>query len=139
MALPENFQPVEIPEVTTEIEEMIHKGIEDFNSRCFSDFCESVHPNKFSAFPVSQHKKLVSITKKAMIDLLIKIIPLDRSIKYSDPIDLKVWTHGETSFATFLLKREIGKTRWQTIRVTHVYYQFNGLWQLVHLHESILM
>ena len=66
------------------------------------------------------------------------MLPIVGNINSSEPIDLKIWIHGDAAFATYLAIRKVD-TESLTVRYTDIYYRVDGVWQLVHSHQSGLI
>lgn len=120
------------------IEQMIRESIAAMNSQDIKGAVKNQHPTKYSAFGASPQGKLAFLPKEFLIGLLERSLPIVGNINISGPMDLNIWVHGDAAFATYLTMRKMG-TESLTVRNTNIYYRIDGVWQLVHSHQSVLI
>lgn len=120
------------------IEQMIRESITALNSKDFKGMAKDIHPIRYSVFGSSPQGELVYLPKEALVGLMEGLFSLVGNISSSDPMDLKVWVHGDAAFATYIFKTRIGEKS-VTIRITGIYYRIDGVWQAVHSHQSHFM
>ena len=120
------------------IEQMIRESIAAVNSQDIRNHVKNHHPTRYSVFGASPQSKLAFLPKEFLIEMLEKLFPIIGNINSSGPIDLNIWVHGNAAFATYLAIRRTG-TESLTVRNTDIYYRIDGVWQLVHSHQSGLI
>jgi hypothetical protein len=120
------------------IEQMIRESIAYANTRNARELAKDIHPTRYSVFGDAPQGELAYLSKEDLIGLLQMAFSFVVSISISEPIDLEIWVHGDAAFATYLVKTEAGKKS-ATIRHTDIFYRIDGVWQLVHSHQSHLI
>jgi len=121
------------------IEQIIRSGTAAFNAGDFKASVKDLHATRYTSYGSSPQGELADVPREALVELMQAFIPASGGVRVSDPIDLNVWAHGEAAFATYLRKVETGAKKWSTLRMTAVFYKIDGVWQLVHEHQSVLM